>query len=98
MVALPAATPATLTPCSTPHIHAGREPTNANVSRLAGSMSRYVVRVNRSTRGANRSTIWVSVGGRSEFFANSVQWPAVAGCNATRQSHIDVTVPLGWTG
>src|SRR5205807_108628 len=93
MVALPMATPATLTPCSTPHIHDGRDPTKANVSRFAASMSRYVVRVSRSTRGPNRSTTWSSAGGRSEFLANNVQWLPVAGWSATRQSHIAVTHP-----
>src|SRR5437879_6389452 len=88
MVALPAATPATFTPCSTPHIHVGRDPVNAIVSSLRPSTSRYVVRVIVSFRGGNRSTSWTSPGGLSEFFANSVKPSAVAGYDATRQSHI----------
>src|SRR4051794_10216663 len=92
MVALPAATPATFTPCSTPHIQVGREPTNAIVSWSRPSISTCVARVVVSRRGANRSTTCVSLGGRSEFFAKSVQSSAVAGYSATRQSHTRATL------
>ena len=53
----------------------------------------WVVRVVASRRGAKRSTTCSSAGGRSEFFANSVQLRSVAGYNATRQSHTAATLP-----
>ena len=74
MVALPAATPASLTPCSTPHIHAGRDPRNRMSSPSWGSISRYVVRPG-SRSGLEPFEQLHFGGGRSEFFANNV-WPS----------------------
>src|SRR5690349_15299862 len=93
MVALPAATPAALTPCSTPHIHVGRDPTNAIVSPSCPSISMCVVLVVDSRRDGNCSTTCTSDGGRSEFLANNVLPFAVAAGSATRQSHTRRSYP-----
>src|ERR1700674_3982996 len=91
MVAFPAATPAVLTPCSTPQHHAGREPNHPMVSPRLGATSMYVARTAaRSRRGGCHSNRWASPGGRSAAFASRAG-AAEAGGKATRQSHITGT-------
>src|SRR5829696_1517571 len=88
MVSLPAATPASLTPCSKPHIHHGRDPRTPTVGPRAGSTATWVARTGPSSRrGGCHSSHCASPGGRSEFLAHSVCPAAVAGARATRQSH-----------
>src|SRR6476661_4329543 len=68
------ATPCSLTPCSTPHSHVGREPTNAEAP--GSGSSRYCVRtVPPAGRAGNHSTTCGSSGGRSEFLPNSAPRP-----------------------
>src|SRR5215211_4726236 len=99
MVSLPAATPASLTPCSKPHIHHGREPSTPRVGPGAGAVSTWVARTGPSSRrGGCHSSRCASSGGRSEFLAQSVRPAAVAGASATRQSHTSRMVRPGTVG
>src|SRR6266550_4402111 len=67
----PIATPCSLTPCSTPHNHVGREPRNAWAPGSA--MVRYCVRsAAPAARRACHSTTCASSACRSEFFANNI--------------------------
>src|SRR5918998_480683 len=50
MVSLPAATPASFTPCSNPHIHHGREPRTPSVGPPAGATSTWVARTGAPPR------------------------------------------------
>ena len=84
----PTATPASLTPCSTPHIHEGRDPTKPMVRPAWPGISMYVARVTSSWRGACHSITCGSSGGRSLFLANTVTPLVVADGRAHRQSHM----------
>ena len=71
---LPIATPCSLTPCSAPHSHVGRD-TTAAAAPGSGSARYCVCSVGVAPAGARPacdSTTCASSGGRSEFFANSV--------------------------
>src|SRR4051794_4891275 len=89
MVALPAARPSSLAPCSIPHPHVGREPNTPRRRRSppAQRTDMWVARCSSSSPPGCHSHTWASAGGRSLFLANSIG-PALAAGVAHSRSHM----------
>ena len=71
---LPIATPCSLTPCSSPHIHTGWEPSRA-AAGASGTEMWVTLRSPPSSSGSrrpNHRSTWASSGGRSLALANSI--------------------------
>ena len=82
----PIATRCSLTPCSSPHIHAGREPQSRDAPASGISMCGCAA-CRRADARAATSISWTSEEGRSEFLAKSVP----PGPMAQSVSHMAIT-------